>query len=74
MLAANAITGNRDLIRQPGFPLALLPVVSLATPLIDMLIALPVLLLFMLFGGGEITFKILALPLVIGLHFLLLQR
>jgi len=71
--AANAITSNRDLIRQPGFPLALLPIVSLATPLFDLLVALPILVLFVVFGGGEITLHLLALPLVIGLQFLFLQ-
>jgi lipopolysaccharide transport system permease protein len=73
MRAANAISGNRDLIRQPGFPLALLPVVSLATPLVDLLVSLPLLVLLAAFGGGAITVALLALPLVIALHFLLLQ-
>jgi lipopolysaccharide transport system permease protein len=71
--SATSIASNRDLIRKPGFPLALLPVVSLVTPLIDLLIALPLLVLFLVFGGGEISFQLLALPLVVGLHFLLLQ-
>jgi homopolymeric O-antigen transport system permease protein len=73
MRSAQAITGNRDLIRQPGFPLGLLPVVSLATPLIDLLIALPVVVLFVVFGGGRLTVTILWLPVVIVLQFLLLQ-
>jgi lipopolysaccharide transport system permease protein len=71
--AANAITGNRDLIRQPGFPLSLLPVVSLATPLIDLLVALPILVLFVALGGGALSPALLALPLVIALQFLVLQ-
>jgi lipopolysaccharide transport system permease protein len=71
--SANAITSNRDLIRQPGFPLGLLPVVALSTPLIDLLIALPILVLFVVFGDGKLTMAILWLPLIIVLQFLLLQ-
>ena len=71
--SSNAITSNRGLIRQPGFPIGLLPVVSLTTPLIDLLIALPVLAFFVAFGGGTFTLAILSLPLVIALQFLLLQ-
>jgi lipopolysaccharide transport system permease protein len=70
---ASAVTANRDLVRQPGFPLHLLPVVALATPLFDLLVALPLIILFVLFGGGEPTFALLLLPAVIALHFLLLQ-
>jgi len=71
--SAQAITGNRDLIRQPGFPLFILPVVSLATPLIDLLVALPIVVLLMAFSGGEISAALLAMPLVIAVHFLTLQ-
>jgi lipopolysaccharide transport system permease protein len=68
----NAITGNRDLIRRPGFPVAILPVVTVTTNLIHFLLALPVPLLFLLLGGGRLTPTLLALPLVIALQFLLI--
>lgn len=71
--AGVAITSNRELIRQPGFPLTLLPVVSLATPLIDLLVALPLLIIFLLASGGQITPRIFALPAVVALQFLLIQ-
>jgi lipopolysaccharide transport system permease protein len=71
-LTAGAITGNRELIRRPGFPTAILPVATVATHLIHFLLALPILLLFLAFGGGRLTSAILVLPLVIVLQFLLI--
>jgi lipopolysaccharide transport system permease protein len=72
LLATGAITGNRELVRQPGFPAAILPVVTVTTNLIHFLLALPVPLLFLVLGGGRLTSAILALPLVIMLQFLLI--
>jgi lipopolysaccharide transport system permease protein len=68
----SAITGNRELVRRPGFPVAILPVVTVTTNLIHFLLALPVPLLFLLLGGGRLTPTLLALPFVIGLQFLLI--
>jgi lipopolysaccharide transport system permease protein len=67
-----AITGNRELVKRPGFPTAILPVVTVTTNLIHFLLALPVPLLFFLLGGGRLTGVILALPFVIMLQFLLI--
>jgi len=72
MLASVAITGNRELIKRPGFPPAILPVISATTPLVDLLVVLPFLLLFAVLGGGRLTGALLALPLVITLQFLLI--
>lgn len=71
LLATGAITDNRELIRRPGFPTATLPVVTVTTNLIHFLLALPILLLFLLLGGGRLTSTILLLPLVITLQFVL---
>jgi lipopolysaccharide transport system permease protein len=71
-LATGAITDNRGLIRRPGFPTAILPVVTVTTNLIHFLLALPVSLLFLVLGGGRLTSAILTLPLVIMLQFLLI--
>ena len=70
--AASAITDNRDLIRRPGFPTAILPVITVTTHLIHFLLALPVLLSFLLISGGRLTSAILMLPLVILIQFLLI--
>ena len=69
--AASAITDNRDLIRRPGFPMAILPVITVTTHLIHFLLAVPVLLSFLLISGGRLTSAILMLPLVILVQFLL---
>lgn len=72
LLATTAITSNRELIKRPGFPVAILPVVTVATNLIHFLLALPVPLLFLLLSGGGLTGAILMLPLVIIPQFLLI--
>src|SRR5688572_2339446 len=41
--AAGAITDNRDLVKRPGFPLAILPVVSIGVNFIHFGLAIPVL-------------------------------
>jgi len=73
MRCATAVTGNRDLVRQPGFPLYLLPIVSLATPLFDLIVALPLVAILLVASGGTLTLAALLLPVVLALHFLLLQ-
>jgi lipopolysaccharide transport system permease protein len=72
LLATGAITSNRELIRRPGFPTAILPVVTVTTNLIHFLLALPVPLLFLVLSGGRLTSAILSLPLVIVLQFVLI--
>jgi lipopolysaccharide transport system permease protein len=69
--ATSAIVDNRDLIKRPGFPAAILPAVTVASNLIHFLLALPILLVFLLLGGTGLTRAVLALPLVIALQFML---
>jgi lipopolysaccharide transport system permease protein len=69
--ATGAIVDNRDLIRRPGFPIAILPVVIIITNLLHFLLALPILLIFLLLAGIPITGAVLALPLIILLQFIL---
>ncbi|MEP0918318.1 ABC transporter permease [Leptolyngbya sp. DQ-M1] len=70
--ATGVIIANRALIRQPGFPSAILPVVTTATGLIHFLLALPVLLGFLLLDGVQITPVVLLLPLLQVIQFLLI--
>src|SRR5690349_8293714 len=49
--AARVLIDRRYLVFQPGFRSAALPAVSVATPLIDLLIALPILVVLLLVGG-----------------------
>jgi lipopolysaccharide transport system permease protein len=67
--ATDAIVGNRELIRRPGFPIAVLPVITLLSHLVHFMLALPVLLLFILAAKITLTWTILALPLIIIIQF-----
>ena len=49
--AARVLIDRRHLVFQPGFRSAALPAVSVTTPLIDLLIALPILVGMLLVGG-----------------------
>jgi lipopolysaccharide transport system permease protein len=68
--ATSAIVGNRELIRRPGFPTPVLPVVTVMSHLVHFVLALPVLLLFLVAAGIPLTRSILALPLVIIIQFI----
>jgi lipopolysaccharide transport system permease protein len=62
--ATGVIINSRPLIRQPGFPTTILPIVVVTTGLIHFVLALPVLLIFLLFDGIKLTPLILFLPLL----------
>ena len=69
--ATGVIIANRPLIRQPGFPTAILPVVITTTGLIHFLLALPVLIIFLLIDGVELKPVIMFLPILQALQFAL---
>lgn len=60
---------SRYIIEQPGFPAAILPVVSVATNMVDFMIGLPLLLLIIASEGSPIHATLLAVPLVMGVQF-----
>ena len=66
--AATVIVDGRSLIRRPGFPAAILPIVSVATNLVHFLLALPVLLAFLLLSGIPLKASVLLLPALIALQ------
>ncbi len=68
--ATTAITSHRELIRRPGFPQLILPVVTVATNLINFTLALPLLLTFHLLMGGKVHGALFYLPVIMGLQFL----
>jgi lipopolysaccharide transport system permease protein len=70
--AARSITEQGDLVRQPGFPVMVLPVVSVAVHLVNLLLALPLLLGFVVFAGRPVRMTVLLLPVLLGLQFLLI--
>jgi lipopolysaccharide transport system permease protein len=69
--ATESVVSARDLIRQPGFPAGLLPVVAISTHLIHLLLALPVLLIAVWLVTGHLWLNTLALPALLAVQFLL---
>jgi lipopolysaccharide transport system permease protein len=68
--ATGAIQNNADLITLPGFPVAILPVVTVITKWINFLIALPILLIVLWSEGVVFTANVLYLPVLFGGQFL----
>ncbi|MEP1074260.1 ABC transporter permease [Leptolyngbya sp. PL-A3] len=69
--ATGIIINSRPLIRQPGFPIAILPVVVVTTGLVHFALALPVLVAFLLIDGVKLTPLVLLLPLLQLIQFAL---
>jgi lipopolysaccharide transport system permease protein len=69
--ATGLITGNRPLIRQPSFPTAMLPIVTVTTGMIHFLLAMPALLVIMVYNHVTIGPQILLFPLLLLLQFVL---
>jgi lipopolysaccharide transport system permease protein len=69
--ATGLITGNRPLIRQPNFPVPILPIVTVTTGLIHFLLALPALAVIMAIDHVTIGWSILLFPLLLALQFIL---
>ncbi len=59
--AASSLVGNRHLVFQPRLPAATLPIVGLAVPFVDVLLAMPV-LLAMLIATDDLASTALLLP------------
>lgn len=66
----DSVVTARDLVRLPGFPTALLPVIAVSTHLMHFLLALPVLLLAVGIVLHGLSVTLVALPLVIAAQFL----
>jgi lipopolysaccharide transport system permease protein len=67
----SSLLAQRHLVFQPGFPAHVLPVVAVAVPLADVLVALPVLLAMVAWSGG-IPGSVLFLPVLLLVQFALL--
>jgi lipopolysaccharide transport system permease protein len=70
--ATETIVEGRALIKRPGFPPGILPVVSITSNLIHFLLALPVLIGFMLIVNVPLTVNVLFLPVLITIQFLVI--
>lgn len=71
VFAANAIVGNRDLVKLPGFRPVILPVATVVGNLLHFLLALPILMVFLVISGFRPSLTLLALPALIGAQFIL---
>jgi lipopolysaccharide transport system permease protein len=69
--AASSMLAQRHFVFQPRFPTAVVPVVSVAVPLLDVLLALPVLLV-MLVVTGDLAVSVLLLPPLLVIQFVLM--
>jgi lipopolysaccharide transport system permease protein len=71
LAAATAARQNKDLVQQVGFPVAILPVISIASEFLHLVMALPILVFFMWFDGHLVSAALLALPAILVCQFLL---
>lgn len=66
-----AITSSKELVRRPGFPTALLPMLSVISQGVHFLLALPLLVICATIDAGFPGWPLLALPLMVLLQLLL---
>ena len=71
MAATNSIVGNRDLIKRPGFPSPILPLIAVTSNLVNFLLSLPILAAVLFFLGISVNRVILIFPLIVILQFCL---
>jgi lipopolysaccharide transport system permease protein len=71
LAATTSVVAGRDLMRQPGFPGALLPPLAIAGALVQYVLSLPVLFVVMLLSTGRIPATAIALPFVVAVQFLI---
>jgi len=69
--ATTSVVANRHLVFQSTFPTAVLPVIAVVVPLLDVLMALPV-LIAMLSTHGELSWTLLFLPVIMLVQLILM--
>lgn len=69
MSATRAIVGNRELIKRPGFPSPILPLISVTSNLINFLFAIPILIGVLIYEGTTFSPVFFAIPLIMVLQF-----
>jgi lipopolysaccharide transport system permease protein len=72
LFATGAIVNNRELMRRPGVPTRILPIVAVSSTLLHFLLSLPILFALLVANHVKITSAILVLPLLIGVQFTLI--
>lgn len=66
---SNSITGNANLVSKVYFPRLLMPISSVAVPLLDFLVGFAVMIPFLIYKGYPPTFHILFVPFFLMLSF-----
>ena len=61
--ATGSLLANRHLALQPRLPTAVLPIVAVAVPLVDVLFALPILLVLVI-AAGELSWQVVLWPAI----------
>jgi lipopolysaccharide transport system permease protein len=69
--AASSVLAQRHLVMQPRLPSSVLPIAAVAVPLVDVLFALPVLVLMLVLSTG-LSWGLLVCPLLLVLQFVLI--
>lgn len=72
MVSALTVVDNRELVKQVGFPVGLLPAITVFSQLIHFLLALPILAIFLIWDGYQAGPALSALPVVILFQFVLI--
>lgn len=67
-----SISSNASLVGQPGFPVATLPVVPVASNLVNLFLSFPVVLIILLADGVHLTATIFYLPVIMSVQFILI--
>ena len=67
-----SVVNGRDLVRQPGFPVPMLPVISVTSAMVNFALSLPVMFLFIGLSYHSIPPTALALPIVAAVQFLVI--
>jgi len=70
--ATSSVVANRDLVRRPGFRVALLPVAAVAVELVQYALALPVVLGALVVYVGGVPGTAVALPIVMAVQLLVM--
>ena len=70
--AADSVVSGRDLVRRPGFPAAVLPLVAVGTALINFLLTIPVLLVAIGLVTGRLPATAALLPVVMAVQIVLM--
>lgn len=68
----SSIAGSGHLVTKSMFPPHILPLVSVFTGLSHFLLSLPIFFLFSYLLGGEVSWSLLLLPIVVAIHFFML--